>query len=497
MDRSNIVQQAVDKRDGLADLLKGKEDAEEPICCHIVSGGSGQGGGTKAALEIWDILTAAGVAAKDIAVHVTNGKKAADADSVSRPGFTDTYLLNLSPSEIRESGFKHIIWNKALREGWDEPWAFVAYIEGRNQSSVDIQQKIGRLLRNPFRNILGQPTVAKDDELGSCYFFLEEDNIRFAELLKAVQLDMQAEYSPLIEVTKKSLVYRELLPKEHLSLTKYKVVPDQMALREKLEKCIRCPKEEDRFASGEVAKGSIDLASGETTQSNVTQSASMVQISISHLVSELLRERDPRLVRGWLDDDVWDNETMSMKLAYRSTAYGQVTSDVTSFLEAVPNLLSMTESKLRWELGSSKIVDGADKRSRSIAPTTAYHEEYDGLNDLEYEVALTLDDANCKWFRNPVQKGYCVEMRRAVRGSSLFFPDFVAVKNDKIFLVEPKGEHLLIEAKLSKLFDLPNNKIQIYLLSANGSDRAIHTVSGTQNFGSTKEAIAWMFGHST
>lgn len=45
--------------------------------------------------------------------------------------------------------YQHVIFNLSLQEGWDDPLAYFAYIDKSMESTIQVEQIIGRLLRQP------------------------------------------------------------------------------------------------------------------------------------------------------------------------------------------------------------------------------------------------------------------------------------------------------------------------------------------------------------
>jgi type III restriction enzyme len=80
----------------------------------------------------------------------------------------------------------------------------------------------------------------------------------------------------------------------------------------------------------------------------------------------------------------------------------------------------------------------------------AVHEGYDGLNSLELAFARALDRQSVTWSRNPSRTGYRIPL--ATMGSTAFFhPDFIVWSDKDVFVIDPKGGHLLAEAATRKL----------------------------------------------
>lgn len=493
LDRRGILKRTVAKRDDLESLLMGMGEKEDkPIACYIVNG-------TKAGIEVWDELRALGIAASDIAVHLNGAKKAVEADVQSRPGFFDTYTAKLSPIEIKEEGFTHIIWNKTLKEGWDEPWAFVAYVDGVNNSVKDVQQKIGRFIRNPFRNDVGEPSIPADEELQNAYFFIQQDNEQFRVLLAAIERDMEAKYPGVIEVVRRSREYQEIPPAEKIEIPKLLIKADRRKLEKLLEQTIIQPAAEQCFAQGIVTTGEVNLEEEYSRINKEEKFGTVVQATVAEIVKETLRQGDKRLIdNGWLDSSVWETDKMKTMLAYSSPAYANVKAQAQDFLTKVPVCLELVETPILWELIPVKISlphpgETDPKYAEMIRVSNALHEVYNGLNEDEREIARALGEMDCKWFRNPSKTGYPIGLKQPSQGNTNFYPDFVAIKDGRYYFIEPKGGHLIADTKISKLMQLPGTNFDIFVIVTNkDKTRDVYTIIGKNSFNSAEEAVKWI-----
>lgn len=496
LDRRAIVKRAVDQRERIEQVLKAGDEADRPIACYVVSD-------TKSGIEVWDELRKFGVPAEAIAVHLSGAKKAVEADtSRQRTGLQDTYSAKYSPAKIKDEGFVHIIWNKALKEGWDEPWAFVAYIDGVNSSIKDIQQKIGRFIRNPFRNDVGEPVTPGDEELQTAYFFLRQDNEQFRVLLAEVKKDMASKYPGVIEIVTSKREYEEIEPKEIVEIPKLLVQPNRRKLEKLLGEIILMPARKDCVAKGTVTTAAIDLETDELTVSESEKFGTIVQTTVGEVVKDSMRQTDPRLIdSGWLDSDVWQTATMKTKLAYSSPAYSQVKAQAEDYLAKVPLCLEVVETDLFWRVGPVKIAlprrgETDAKIVEMVRERNALHEVYNGLNEEERDVAYALGQAKCKWFRNPSRTGYGIGLKQASLGNIRFYPDFIAIKGDRYFFIEPKGEYLLQEAKLTKLMQLPGTRFDIFVITSGDDGRKdVFTTTVRKSFDSAKKAVNWILSN--
>ncbi|MFT3866155.1 MAG: hypothetical protein QM729_17960 [Solirubrobacterales bacterium] len=80
-----------------------------------------------------------------------------------------------------EGGFRHVIFNLSLQEGWDDPLAYFAYIDKSMESKIQVEQIIGRLLRQPGAEHL------PDERLNTANFYVRVDRRGvFNEILESV-----------------------------------------------------------------------------------------------------------------------------------------------------------------------------------------------------------------------------------------------------------------------------------------------------------------------
>jgi len=278
------------------------------------------------------------------------------------------------------------------------------------------------------------------------------------------------------------------------------VQPNRRKLEKLLDETILTPAKKDCVSKGRVTTGSVDLETEQITIRENGKLGTVVQATVAEVVQEALRQGDRRLLdKGWIDSTIWGSKKMQTRLAYSSPAYSQIKAQAESFLEKVPVCLEIVETPLTWEVGPVKIAvprDGeADpKYTEMVREANALHEVYNGLNEDEREVAHALGKMKgVQWFRNPPKTGYGIGLKKASLGSTTFYPDFVAIKGGRYFFIEPKGEHLIEETKLSKLMQLPGTNFDIFVIVSNEDGRKdVITTTGKRNFESAEAAVRWI-----
>src|SRR5262249_34234070 len=94
--------------------------------------------------------------------------------------------------EFRAGDYQHIIFNLSLQEGWDDPACYLAYIDKSMGSSVQVEQLIGRVLRQYGATHYDTPL------LNSSHLFLRVDNQSvFQSTIERVKEKLQAEGAPI------------------------------------------------------------------------------------------------------------------------------------------------------------------------------------------------------------------------------------------------------------------------------------------------------------
>lgn len=94
--------------------------------------------------------------------------------------------------------FQHVIFNLSLQEGWDDPLAYFAYVDKSMESRVQVEQIIGRVLRQP-----GVQHYASE-RLNTAHFYVRVDrNATFDSLINEVGQRLRSE-APAVKFIKKA-----------------------------------------------------------------------------------------------------------------------------------------------------------------------------------------------------------------------------------------------------------------------------------------------------
>jgi hypothetical protein len=464
--QADAIKEANDKWKELASKLSGYD--RPPIACFIVNE-------TIRGVEVWEHLVALGVSKSRIAVHLNKAKDVIQENLGSSPGLIDTYTgkkaSDRSPEILANMGFTHIIWNMTLREGWDEPMAYVAYIDERGRSSVDIVQKIGRFVRQP------DATPFDDPDLNSAYFYFKIPDSEFAALIKQTQQEMETDGYEVISFTGRGKPPASRTVEPTVKKTVTSIVPwfgDSVEVLDKIllahvplfaNKALKAAGsvrtrvfdmselEEDKSRRKDVARGSSDII---TPWDYLT-------VRLAAIDSRIIRDNST-IFSGTLKD----HEKMKQPMQYGSDAMMQLENSVQQIRDDLNNQFRLVafgrqvHTPKPFKLVSPNIVGvtGAAKEKYKVRRFKhSVHSEYNSLNPFEIEVAEALDSLGRRWCRNPANKdGYRIPIPELGSDTIWFYPDFLLWTKDAIWCIDPKGKHLLDAAVVQKLLDFSGVK---------------------------------------
>ncbi|WP_375416382.1 hypothetical protein [uncultured Hymenobacter sp.] len=457
--RSDAVKDSNDKWVELSRKLPASA-SQSPIWCGVVNS-------TLAGLEVWEILTRdLGVGPERIAVHLSSIDKAMrDANpSVNWNPLIDTHKAKKTPESLRADGYTHIIWNLSLREGWDEPWAYVAYLDGIGKSMVDISQKIGRFVRQP------NATPFADGDLNSAYFYFNVPDEDFTSLVRATQQEMEREGYEIIALNNRG---GKVPPSRLVPTREERKIPqvlesfgqDLAALDKVLTDHVPLFAPEDLRAPGRVKTRVFDMhrnAEDGSLQKEEKRTDN-AEIRVWNYLLERLNATDGRIVRPnstCFSHDIKDEKALKQKMQYGSRAMLTINRNLSLVEQELNGYFRLEyEPDDPYELKPFNLVapnlavDDTAKRAKYQVRTyqNALHAEYNGLNRFEVLVADALDNLGLDWCRNPAQTGYYIPIAEIGEGTTKFFPDFLLWTKKCLWAIDPKGPHITNDAIHNKL----------------------------------------------
>lgn len=426
-------------------------------------------------IMIWRYLTeTCGIPADEVAVY---------ADLKTHKDFPlppDFHLFNRGEGDYESfvaGDFRHIIFNQSLQEGWDDPATYFAYVDKSMDSTVQITQIVGRVLRQPGA-IHYSP-----DRLNTAHFYVRVDrNDAFAEVVEEVRSGLGGSAPELRILTTPPGGERPVQQavKELRTVPKTAIdnVPAQAAVEQVIAK-MHDYTDDSKNTKGVGRRRTVQQTIGakDTVDSEWMEFEQSNQVSARWVFRrEVSRRYRPALT-------VMNTETAKFdaKVGVGSPAYETTASDAAKAVdEYLANAVVKQVKPNPYEVGSILVRPSAVELYDN-----ALHAGYDGLNPLERQFARALDSTGLTWCRNPSQTGYKIPLI-SLGATVWFFPDFLVWAGDSVLCLDTKGEHLVETDSRRKLLAIrPHPQtpttVEVKLISK-GSWAADGSPSGKDGF---------------
>ena len=341
--------------------------------------------------------------------------------------------------------YRHIIFNLGLQEGWDDPSCYFAYIDKSMQSTIQVEQIIGRVLRQPHVQHY------EADALNTASFYVRVDaRTVFAEVVKDVAERLSADL-PDIEISSyeagkrnKPVAYppKKPRPVPH-------VYRDPTAAKEPIDEVVKAvidfrddtgPNVRGGGAKALVLqtvgeRGSTDLAWVERDHGN--------PVSARWIFQTAVRKTFPLALEVTRSDDAKFDAKVELGSPADEHIRAAAAKVVETYLERV-----VLKQRLQNPYTVGEILVDP---SKAVEFKYSLHSAYSGLNkSLELPFAKALDNLKLPWCRNPSRSGFSVPLLTPGQ-SKAFYPDFLVWKGDVVYALDTTGEHILKEKLGRKL----------------------------------------------
>ncbi|KKI22707.1 MULTISPECIES: DEAD/DEAH box helicase family protein [unclassified Leucobacter] len=398
-------------------------------------------------IEIWRYLTEqCGVPADEIAVYA-NLKTDKDF-----PLPTDFVLFGGGESDYDDfvaGDYRHIIFNKTLQEGWDDPAVYFAYVDKTMESTIDITQVVGRVLRQPGA------THYEADRLNTAHFYVRVDrNDVFKSIIDEVRKGLGGDAPEVRILTSPpgSEPPVSIEPKESRTVPRTGV--DNAATVDPVKKVIEKVNDYTQDAVNTRGTGrrrtvTQAIGGGEAADSEWVDFEQSNRVNARWVFQrEVSRRYKPALTVIDTDDKKFD-----AKVGVGSRAYASIANDAAAAVDEYLRHAVLKQAKPKpYEVGSTLVRRGSMETFRN-----ALHEGYDGLNPLELQFARTLDATGLTWARNRSQTGYRIQLV-SLGQTAWFFPDFLVWSGDRVLCVDTKGGYLVESDGRRKLLSIQPHK---------------------------------------
>lgn len=350
---------------------------------------------------------------------------------------------------FRAANHSHIIFNLSLQEGWDDPACYLAYIDKSMGSSIQVEQVIGRVLRQYGAMHYDSP------QLNAAHFFLRvDDQSVFSDAIGAVKAKLKAEGAP-IEITENfgpsGGGAEDLTPKEDIDVSLHHVHVDASDACSRIAEIVA---DFPVFKEGEVdTQGlahttshivELDGTAKENGASEWTLDGHTNPVRLRWLVNTAIRSRSNRaLAVTDLNAHKFDVRVQMQSPAERHAS--KLAAEIVTAYYSHSELAY--ESEAPFQFGVVRTPKNATLFQNGL------YEKYAGMNKFEAPFAGALDGTGHVWHRNPSSGGFHIPLLSEGDTAS-FYPDFIVWKGNLVYCLDTKGGHLLTDAVARKLFDI-------------------------------------------
>lgn len=411
-------------------LTKLSPESIIPIICFIVNS-------TQRGVDVWESLVSLGVDKTRIAVHLNGAEDVIIDRRGSLDGLIDTYKAKKTPEELQIGGYTHIIWNLSLREGWDEPLAYVGYFDDRGKSTTDRVQKIGRFVRQP------NATPFDDPDLNAAYFYFNVEDEESEDLIEQIQEEMEVDGYEVIGVSRGSkptssretpVVRPQTVPGIAVTFGENITKLDQILLDH-----VPSFSDDALRARGSIRTRVVDmktLTEDESKRHEEEREGTDV-ITPWEYITTRLAAIDSRIVTDTgtrFSSGLKDHKKMRQPMQYGSEAMETLDRNISSIRDRLNDEFRLFNKGRHgmytikpFKLVSPDLASGSEgqrEKYKVRAYDKAVHAEYNGLNPFEVTVADALNRLGHAWCRNPV-RGYGIPIAELGADTDWFYPDFL------------------------------------------------------------------------
>lgn len=349
-------------------------------------------------------------------------------------------------------GYEHVIFNLSLQEGWDDPACCFAYIDKEMASARQITQVVGRVLRQPGAEHYNDPI------LNTAHFHIRTDEKGvFDDILRDIRKDLATEHPSISLIVKDEKTRGK---KDRIDPEPPRTVPtvgiESSRALEPISKIVNGIMDFRSDPNNTVGQGSrmqVLQKVGEESEAEFE----WVDVDHSNRVTaravfrrEVQRSYPGGLRRAGGPINLVDIEEpkFDAMIELSSPAADHMRTKAREIVAVYiqHSVIFQNEVDSPYSVGPVAIDPNASEEfKRSL------HGKYSGLNSLEVKFARALDRTQRVWARNPVGSGYSLPLLHEGRA---YWPDFLVWVDKAVIVIDTKGDHLLVEATSSKLFEI-------------------------------------------
>jgi type III restriction enzyme len=357
--------------------------------------------------------------------------------------------------------YTHIIFNKKLQEGWDDPSVYLCYFDGKTESATRIQQVLGRAVRQPDAKHFAE------NELNTAYFFfncpnemLDKITDQLKEELRIYKVDDDEPGFEPFEFRDERKALPRIPVKDQLD-SKLKVpnlqleMPSGDRLKNLIIKKTFDFGDEDRAAKGKALINIVSVKTGDVSQAKRDLLEDM-RVRCGAYLYDQIRSNSKNCCSA-IPPEVFSSPQLDKSACYNSKAlehYRELSNTVVQEYENHVRLCQLSDpDKENYFAGPYQPSGTVEKPF-----TNAGHAFYDSkaFKGDEYEVAKAIDKhSGHVWVRNKDRLDYGIPLPIKSGSSSNFYPDFLWWVKKTVWAIDPTGKYILMEKVRTKLMSVP------------------------------------------
>lgn len=312
------------------------------------------------------------------------------------------------------------------------------------ESNTQVTQIIGRVLRQP------RITHYPDERLNMASFYIKTDE---KEVFRGIIEEVKKTLS--VEIPEINITYRvsssgkksrsSVSPRFQVELPD--VAVNSSEAEKEIQKLMELMNDFNNDKTNTIGSGTTIRAIG-TIGDNEGLIENEIETGHSNKVSVrwVFKRELGKLAKGALTLCDYSIPKFDALIEYSSNAKNYLQDYAKKVADVYREKSVIVQNSLDTvEVGDILVNDSGIEFKNSI------HPQYSEFNKFERDFANELDKVGLKWLRNP-SSGYFQIPLLDGKGTNNFNPDFVVWDNDKIYALDTKGNHLIIQESERKLF---------------------------------------------
>lgn len=337
--------------------------------------------------------------------------------------------------------YRHIIFNLRLQEGWDDPAVYFAYIDKSMESTVQITQVIGRVLRQP------EARHYPPDRLNTAHFYVRVDkNSVFNSVIEEVRKELGDSASGIKIVVSAPGKAKPTAYAPHDDFEVPETALDPSLAKSAIEKLLNDFPDfqgDAKNTKGEGSRRVFRQKVGEDGAESEWESFEQASQASARWIFHRELQRQFRAALGVVN---LADPKLDAVVGIGSPAFHQVVKLAQEVVDAYIKNVRLTQRK-----SNPYVVGAVLAQPDGVKPFEhAVHDGYANLNSLELVFAGALDDTDTPWARNPPRSGYGIPLI-SVGATQWFYPDFLAWTEQRVVCIDTKGEHLIRDTAARKM----------------------------------------------